>query len=1024
MGTITTSTGLISGIDIQGTVEKLMAIERQPVDLLQAQLKKLGTEKSTLQGITAQLLALKLAVTPFKSGVNFRPNIASSSNENVLTAKANSDAVPGQYTFRVLQTAQTHQLVSQGFNDADQTPIGQGTVSIELGQGKLDRELDLNFLRNQQGIRKGTIRITDRSGAYADVDLSDAVTVSDILKKINGAGIGVTASVSGDHFVLTDTTGATAHNLVVQDLKGGYTAADLGLLQNIADTQIAGNDLVGLAQNTGLKYLNDGNGIRTSGLGEDLHFKLRDGTEFGVDLNSLSLDSSLGILNNGKGVRAGSIKITNKAGAFATVDLSSAKTVRDVIDAIGNSGINVSAVLVGGTKLLITDASTGDKKLKIENVDGSGTATDLGIENEVDGTSFTGKEMYRLSTLGDVKRAIEDVASRASNPDKLTVNITPGGHGITLTDTTGGAGDLVVSSSNGALTAEDLGIAGSFSTSDVSGQRLIAGLNTVLLKNLNGGTGVALGTIEVQNRAGQTTLVDLNAAVTLEDVINTINNTSGIGVRAGLNKSHTGIILEDQTGYSAANLKISDVDSTTAHDLNIDVDTTSSKVDSGNNQLKYISEATLLSSLNGGKGITAGAFTITDSGGKRVTLSLNSTDVAQKTLGDLISMINGQGLAGVRASINATGDGLLLTDTANGALKMTVVNQGTGTLASELNIAGEADNAGAGVIDGSFEYKITLGGSDTLQSLADKINNLKGAFTASVVNDGTGTNSYRLMLTSKNSGKAGALVINSDLNDLELSDLVEAQDAVISLGGTVGGNSLVATSSTNTFKYLVPGLTIDAHAASSSPVTITVEQDVAAVTDKVKAFVDKFNAVITAISDATKYDADTQTASPLLGNIQVENVRSRLYSIISSTSTGVGDFTRFNTLGITVGSDAKLNFNEEKFKTAYANNPKAVENFFSTQDKGMGYVLDKMTDDFTRSYDGELTAAANGYDERTKLINDRISYLEELLTSKENRLYMQFQNMETALAKLQTMQTAISSMSTMLTTSSNNNSSQ
>jgi flagellar hook-associated protein 2 len=350
---------------------------------------------------------------------------------------------------------------------------------------------------------------------------------------------------------------------------------------------------------------------------------------------------------------------------------------------------------------------------------------------------------------------------------------------------------------------------------------------------------------------------------------------------------------------------------------------------------------------------------------------------------------------------------------------MTVANQGTSTMASELNIAGEADIAGAGSIDGSLEYKITLGGSDTLQSLADKINDLKGAFTASVVDDGTGTNSYHLMLISKNSGKAGALVINSDLADFELSDLVEAQDAVLSLGGTAGGNSLVATSSTNTFKNLVTGLTIDALAASSNPVTITVAKDVEAVTEKIQTFVDKFNAVVTAITDATKYDAETQKASPLLGNYQVESLRSRLYNIISSTTSGVGDIMRFSSLGITVGSSAKLEFDAEKFQTAYAANPKAIESFFSTTDKGMGYILDKMADEYTQSGDGILTKAASGYDDRTDLLNDRIDYLEELLTSKEDRLYRQFQNMETALAKLQTMQTAISSLSTDSTTSSN-----
>ena len=92
MGTISSSTGLISGLDIEGLVNSLMAIEARPVDLLKQQISDLEAERAAYMTISARLLSLKLAVVPFKSGVTFRPRSATSSNEDVLTATASSSA--------------------------------------------------------------------------------------------------------------------------------------------------------------------------------------------------------------------------------------------------------------------------------------------------------------------------------------------------------------------------------------------------------------------------------------------------------------------------------------------------------------------------------------------------------------------------------------------------------------------------------------------------------------------------------------------------------------------------------------------------------------------------------------------------------------------------------------------------------------------------------------------------------------------------------------------------------------------
>jgi len=393
------------------------------------------------------------------------------------------------------------------------------------------------------------------------------------------------------------------------------------------------------------------------------------------------------------------------------------------------------------------------------------------------------------------------------------------------------------------------------------------------------------------------------------------------------------------------------------------------------------------------------------------------------SVGELIDTINSNALLGVTASINSKGDGILLTDTAGGAAKLEVTNASGSTTASDLNIAGQASSTDDNYIDGSFEYTISVGGSDTLQSLTDKISDIGGPFKATIINDGTGVNAYRLSLTSTQSGKAGRLIINSTIDSLNLFDLVKPQDAVIAFGGTSSSNSIITSSSTNTFKDTVPGLTLTANAVSDSPVIVTVSADIDGIVEKVQSFVDDFNKILDTLESQTKYNPDTEEKGALLGDYTVDLIRNRLIDTVRKALDVSGEYKRLSEIGISIGSDAKLQFDEDKFRSAYTNNSEAVEELFSAKDKGFGYIMEDTIDYLTDSNNGIVSNKTENYDDRIKLLNDRIDYLEELLSLKEQRLYKQFYAMEEALAKMQSMQQALLSFTPIspITTQGNNN---
>src|SRR5262249_37163933 len=144
----------------------------------------------------------------------------------------------------------------------------------------IDQGINLTDLNGGSGVQSGSIKITDRSGATAVIDLRAARTVDDVINAVNSnTSVNVQLTAQGDHFVLTEATGQTAANLRVDNVSGGTTATDLGLASiNSASGQAQGQDIVSLGRSVLLSSLNNGNGIRFDSSLPDLQVNFHDGS--------------------------------------------------------------------------------------------------------------------------------------------------------------------------------------------------------------------------------------------------------------------------------------------------------------------------------------------------------------------------------------------------------------------------------------------------------------------------------------------------------------------------------------------------------------------------------------------------------------------------------------------------------------------------------------------------------------------------------------------------------------------------
>ena len=769
----------------------------------------------------------------------------------------------------------------------------------------------------------------------------------------------------------------------------------------------------------------------------------------------LFTQTPLAQLNGGAGVRRGQFRITDRSGATAVIDTSAAVTLDDVVRQINTSlDVRVRATIDGDRLVLADLTGSTAGKFTVADIGEGKTAEDLGIAADEAASTIAGGDInflgagtlldvvndgrgvrrapagadFRVTardgstfdvTLGAARTVGEVIdAINAASGGKVAADIPPGGNGIRLSDSTGGTGALSVGALNGSGAAADLGVQTSSGGAVINGDTVLAGLNTVLVSSLRGGSGLPLGRVSITDRAGATAVIDLAGSRTVQDVLSRISNATGVSVTASLKASGNGIRITDDTG-DTGDLVIADVDSTSAAALGIagTFGNAVPSVQGANLQRQWVSENTLLGDYNGGKGVTPGRFTITNAAGGTATIDLSAPGTVR--LGQVIEKINAAGI-NVTASVNANGDGLLLTDTSGGAGTMKVEERGA-TTAADLNLLGEAT---AGAIDGTFEKTLTLDATDTLATVQQKVNAMGFGVSASIINDGTGTAPYRLSLTARNSGRDGRVVIDGGATAVQTRTLVEAQDAAVFLGSAGAEQPLLITAGTNQITGVIQGVTLELHGVSDRPVTLGVTRSADKLIESVTGFVESFNELAGKLTELTRFDVDTKERGLLLGEGAVQTVETLSYSMFTGVVATAGRYRVLADVGLKLVGEGKIEFDEDKFRQAYAADPESVQRLFSDSETvtdggnppkqtikglGIGWLMESSFTRLIDPIDGVITRENKTIDQKTAGFQDRIESLDKLLASKRLRLEKQFAQLESVLAGLQTQQQALGS---------------
>ncbi len=899
MGRIQSNVGLITGIDIQKTVDQLIAVSAQPRDRLESRVKGFQGQQVAVNELTALVIGIQLQTDRIGNASNLSTTTATSSKTDVLTAVNSGNPAPGIYSIQTLQTAQTATASSNSFTSATDT-LQSGDFVVRTG-GFVDSSSSIDELRGGLGIARGKIQVTDRSGVSRQIDLRFASSTDDVLKAINSTeGLRVNAKAVGDRIVLSDLSGQTTTNLLVEDVDGGKTAADLGLSGiNVAANTATGEDISFLGNSTRIGSLRDGRGLSFI-TGNDFSVTLRDGSTLNVDSNPVRIPTTVGQL--------------------------------------------------------------------VANIN-------------------------------------------AANSSKLEARISADGNGLELIDKTSGSGSF---SASGHL-ADQLGFTGADgSTGTISGVRVQSTLNGPLLSSLKGGTGIGTpGSISITNRSGVTTAVDLSGSTSLRDVLDRINS-SNAGVTASLNRSRTGLVLQDVTGSTLNNLVISDSDANnTATKLGIAVNEARNSIDSNSLAFQFVSDGTELSKLNQGRGIRGGSFTITNSAGLTKTVNVSANT---KTVGDLIRTINDNAID-VQARFNDAGDGFIITDTSSGSGTLSIADDQSGFTASDLGLRGTAaslENPPRKVLESSQTYKLSLAGTETLTEVVEKINKGNGPLTASILT--SGASNVRLLFTSRASGEVGRIFADGSSVGINVNTSGTGRDALVAVGSTPESGGTLVRSSNNTVQNAIEGLTLTVKAVSTTPADVTVSSSNSTIERNIQLFVDQFNKVRDKIEKETAFDLSTRSTGQLFGNPEVIRVEQSLARLITQRSFRSGRVQTLEQLGVGLDDKGKLSFDKEKFSKILQSNPDDVKSFLTAEKTGLGARAKITLDTLVGEKNSVLVNRSQSLQRTIDLSNNRITALNVRLDRERERLLKQFYDMETNISRIRNNGSGLNQLNALTTT--------
>lgn len=526
--------GLISNLNTTEIIDAILFQQRAPAIRLQNRRDATTGKLQAVQGLNASVLGVRVAAEGLSDLASFRGRTAESSNSAIATATATTASDPGTFTLSVQQLARAEQISSDPsnvFTDAE-TALGlEGTVRVN-GTNVAIRSTDT--------LRDVASRLSNsRAGVSANVvEVQDGEFRLSIRSLQTGAS-GIQISNLGTTNVLEGLRLAQATDSIASPITDGAASNRF----NVRVQPVAG--LLGLTQNIPSGTVTIGNGSSSINVAIDLATQSLD--DIAANINSAASGAGSSISATVAEVEQGVFQLQITSGDATTPTFTDSQ---NILETIGIVRANYTQV----------DQDGQDAEFRVNGIDVVRSTNN--VSDVVSGVTFTllsdetPTATTNISVLADSQAGIDAVQSFVNAFNATRAYISQFG---SFNSETQQAGIL-------------LGDSSVFSVESSLGSLLSRSISTLpsqTLDSLNGGGGIPGGSIRITDKSGNVADIDLSQARTVQDVLTAINVNPEVEVEARINRSGTGLVLEDISG-SAGTLRVEEINGgTTAAGLGI-----------------------------------------------------------------------------------------------------------------------------------------------------------------------------------------------------------------------------------------------------------------------------------------------------------------------------------------------------------------------------------------------------------------------------------------------------------------------
>jgi flagellar hook-associated protein 2 len=219
------------------------------------------------------------------------------------------------------------------------------------------------------------------------------------------------------------------------------------------------------------------------------------------------------------------------------------------------------------------------------------------------------------------------------------------------------------------------------------------------------------------------------------------------------------------------------------------------------------------------------------------------------------------------------------------------------------------------------------------------------------------------------------------------------------------------TSSTNTIKDAVPGVTLNLLSKTTTAAQISVDVDRTSIKAKIQTFQDAYNKINADLKAQTKYDASTKTAAPLLGDGTTTGLQSMLRSLVGATGPVESSIKRLSDLGLEIQSDGALKSNSTKLDAAMQDTANVKAFFAHNSGTAIGNGIAKRIYDFAfgaNATGGSVSSHSTAFQKSIDQNAVAIDKFNTHIADYQKQLLAQYTRLDTNMSTLNSLSTFVS----------------